>query len=561
MNSKILLSFALCVSLTACKRASKGNSATPTSAGAAASLLNPVKNDRLVLLLGANPTTLNPIIASDGYAKQVTSSIFEHLVSWDPMTGEPEGQIAESWSVSKDGLTYNFKLRPEIFFHDGKPLTAEDVKFSFDRIKDPKVDAAHLQNYFAGLDTVTVKRPLEVEIKMKDTYFRNLIILGDTPILPKHIYGSGDFNSHPANRAPVGSGPYEFIKWETGRKIELKRNLKYWGIKDPKWKDRYNFNEILFRIITDETVAVMAMKKGDIDEMDPTPTQWFKDFGDPTYEQKFYKIKYSTEDGNGYRWIGWNERIAKFQSKKVRQALSMALPREEINKKVMNNLLTLSVGHFPQGSDKLDPSVKPIAYDLEKAKTLLAEEGWKIGSDGLLAKGGEKFKFDFLFGAGIPEHERVALIYQQSLKQLGIEMNLKTLEWTVFIKQINEGNFDAVYMAWTSSLDGDPYQIWHSSQAVKGGSNRIAFKNARADELLERARKTLDRPKRNELYKEFSKILADEQPYTFVFERPALTIIDRRFEGVLPVGKLGLDSSRWFTPLGREKFNLASEAK
>jgi peptide/nickel transport system substrate-binding protein len=205
--------------------------------------------------------------------------------------------------------------------------------------------------------------------------------------------------------------------------------------------------------------------------------------------------------------------------------------------------------------------VKPIAYDIARAKDLLREDGWTPGADGILEKNGQKFKFDFLFGAGIPEHERVALIYQQPLKQIGIQMNLKTLEWTVFLKQITEGSFDAVYMAWTSSLDGDPFQIWHSSQAVKGGSNRIAFKNARVDELLEEARRTLDRTKRNALYMEFSKILADEQPYTFVFERPNMMIMDKRFEGVLPVGKLGLDSSRWFTPIGREKYTLAAESK
>jgi peptide/nickel transport system substrate-binding protein len=555
----LVLVLGLSLSLSACKKAAEqAASETPRTQGASVAL-TPVKNDRLVLWLQANPSGLNPIIATDAYAGEVSSMIFDRLISYDVDTAEPEPRLAESWTISPDGLTYTFKLRKNAIWHDGKPLTADDVQFTFERIKDPKVDAAHLQNYYAGLEKVSVKGPHEIEFKMKNTYYRNLIMLGLCEILPKHIYGVGDFNSHPANRSPIGSGPYQFVKWDTGRSVELKRFDKYWGASDSKWKTRYNFNEILYRIITDDAVAVMALKKGDIDTMEPTTTMWMKDFSDPSYEQKFYKLKYTTSDGNGYRWIGWNSRVPKFQSKKIRQALSMALPREEINKKVMGGLLNLAVGHFPRESEKTDPNLKPIAYDLEKAKNLFSEEGWKPNADGILEKNGEKFAFDFLFVAGGPESERVALIYQQSLKQIGVAMNIKTLEWTVFLKQTREFKFDAVFMAWGASLDGDPYQVWHSSQIGNGGSNFIGFSNKRADEILAEARVTLEKKKRNELYQELSRILADEQPVTFVFERPSLVLADRRFEGVLPIGKLGLDSARWFTPLGREKASLAAQ--
>lgn len=522
--------------------------------------LTPVKNDRLVLWSAVDPDSLNPVLATDGYHGMITSRVFDTLLTYDIETGLPKPELAESWTISNDGLLYSFKIRPNVLFHDGKPLTAEDVKFTFDSIKNPKVDAAHLQNYYGSLEKVEVKSPLEIQFKMKEPYYRNLIMLGLTEILPKHIYGSTDFNKNPANRAPIGSGPYKFIKWNTGRSIELKRNENYWGLQDPAHKDLNNFNEILIRIITDATVAVMAMKKGDLDEIDPNPTMWVKDFADPIFEQKFYKLKFETEDGNGYRYIGWNLRLPKFQSKKVRQALSMAMPREEINKKIMNNLVSLAVGPFPSNSEKTDPSVKPLPYDLERAKALLAEEGWKdTNGDGILDKNQEKFTFELLFAAGVPENERIALIYQQSLKSLGIEMTIRNLEWTVFLKQLDENKFDSVFMAWGSSLDSDPYQIWHSSQSVKGGSNRIGFKNERVDQILTEARKTLDREKRNVLYREFSRIIADEAPYTFIFQRPNLAIIDKRFEGVLPVGKLGLNAPRWYTPKGREKYSEANQ--
>ncbi len=560
MKSKILIGLVL-VGLTsniACKKKSTETANSPI--GSSNVDLTPIKNDRLVLYLGNNPETLNPVLATTANANSVISYIFDRLISYDVKTGEPQPKLAESWKISPDGKTYTFKIRPNAFFHDGTPVTAEDVKFSFDIIKNPKVDAAHLQNYYAFLDSVTVKGPYEVEFKMKEIYYRNLIMVGLNDIIPKHIYGVGDFNRNEANRFPIGSGPYKFSKWDAGRSVELKLFDKYWGSTDPQWKDKYNFKEILMRIISDDAVAVMAMKKGDIDTMDPTPTMWLQDFADPSYEKKFYKIKYSTDDGAGYRYIGWNSKLPKFASKNIRRALSMALPREEINTKLFKNLLNLSVGPFPKASSKTDPSITPLAYDLNKAKEILAAEGWKDSNkDGVLDKDGQKFSFELLFAAGRPEYERIALIYQQSLKEIGVEMNIRTLEWTVFVKQLQEWKFDAVFLAWSAALDGDPYQVWHSSQSKKGGSNYVGFSNARVDELITKARSTLDRDERNKLYQEFTKIVADENPYTFVFELPHLALIDRRFEGVLPVGKLGLDSAQWFTPKGREKFKESSQ--
>ncbi len=240
----------------------------------------------------------------------------------------------------------------------------------------------------------------------------------------------------------------------------------------------------------------------------------------------------------------------------------MALPRESLSQTLFDGKAILSVGPFPQGSPKVDPSVKPWPYNLTKALELLEEEGWKDSDgDGFLDKNKQKFSFELLFVSQAADVERIAVTYQESLKRLGVELRLKTLEWTVFLKQAQERKFDSVMMAWGSSLDSDPYQIWHSSQAEKGGSNYVSFKNERVDQILEEARKTLDREKRNELYREFTRIVADEAPYLFIFERPLLAIVSKRFEGVLPVGKLGLDTSKYYTPKGREKYPIAAAAK
>lgn len=515
----------------------------------------PVKNDWLVEWLPANPTSLNPILSTDAYATSVISEIFDTLVYFNPKTGEPMGRLATEWNISKDGLTYEFSIREGVKFHDGSVLTPEDVKFTFDLIKDPKIDAAHLQNYFKDLKSVEVVEKNKVRFHMASPYFRNLIVLGSTEILPRSIYGKGDFNTNPAARDPVGSGPYKFSKWDQGRTIELERNKDFWGLNTEYFKTRYNFNKILFRVITEDSVAAMALKKGDIDIMAPTTTQYLNEFKGEEFEKKFYRLQYSTPDGDGYGYIGWNFELPIFQSKKVRQALSLAMPLDEINQKLYEGTRTLAVGPIPVGSPKVDPSIKPMGYDLDKAKALLSEDGWKDSNgDGFIDKNGKNFQFDLLFTAQNSDSERIALIYRKSLEKLGIQMNIRTLEWTVFIKSIREGKFDAAMLAWGSSLDSDPYQIWHSSQAQAGGSNFIHYKNKKVDELLEKARVTLDRSERNKLYQEFSKIISEDQPYLFIFERPLLFVATKRFQNVLPLGVLGPDGASFFTPPGWEKY-------
>jgi len=523
--------------------------------------LKPVKNDWFVSVLPGSPSTLNPLLASDGYARSVTGPVFDNLLSFDVDTGEPRGQLATSWTISPDGLQYDFEIRTDAKFHDGHPLTIEDVKFSYDVIKDPKTNAAHLQNYFKNFKSAEILSPTKIRFHLSEVYFRNLIMLGLVEIFPKHIYGKGDFNTNAANRAPIGSGPYKFAKWETGRLIELERFQDYWGKNDPFWKDRFNFNRLIYKIIAEDSVANLALKKGDIDAMDPTPEQYFKELVGPEIDKNFYKLSYTTEDGNGFRYIGWNLRKPLFQSKNLRQALAMALPRESLSKTLFEGQAKLAAGPFPLGSVKTDPSIKPFPYDLTKALELLEADGWKDSDgDGILDKDGKKLSFELLFVSQAADVERIATTFQESLKRLGIDLKLKTLEWTVFLKNVQEKKFDSIMMAWGSSLDSDPYQIWHSSQMEGGGSNYVAFKNARVDELLETARKTLDREKRNEMYREFTRIVADEAPYLFIFERPQLAILSKRFQGVLPIGKLGLDSSRYYTPLGQEKYSQAASA-
>lgn len=522
----------------------------------------PVKNDWYMSRLPSNPESLNDIIASDAYSSSVTAYLFESLVSFDVQTGEPVPRVAESWTVSDDGLVYDFKIRKGVKFHDGKELSVEDVKYSFDLIKDPKVNAPHLQNYYESLKKVEITGPDTVRMTMSKPYFRNIIMLGLLKIYPKHLFSVGNFNSHPLNRKPIASGPYKFVKWIDGSRIELERFEDWWGNDDPYWKDRFNFNKVQFKIITEDAVSIIALKNGDIDAMSPNMDQFLNALDTKEIKDNYHRLQYSTSDGAGFNYIGFNLRRKPFDSIPVRRALAMSMPRQQLNENLYQGKMKLAVAQYPQGSPKTHPDIQPIEYDLGSALEILEKEGWSDSDgDGVLDKDGQKFEFELLIRAQHEIAEKYALAYQSSLERLQIKMNIRRLEWTVMLKTLDDRKFDTVMIAWGASLDGDPYQIWHSSQSKKGGSNYIGYKNARVDEIVEKGRSILDREERNKLYREMTKIIADEAPYLFLYESPQLGIVSKRFSNVLPIGELGLDSSAFFTPPGMEKYQDTATAK
>ncbi|TLM98872.1 peptide-binding protein, partial [bacterium] len=174
------------------------------------------------------------------------------------------------------------------------------------------------------------------------------------------------------------------------------------------------------------------------------------------------------------------------------------------------------------------------------------------GKDGLRAKDGTLFRFQFTYTSGSTFAEQLGTVLKESLGKEGIEVSLRPLEWATFIKGLDERAFDAAVLSWSLPVEQDPYQVWHSSQS-KEGSNFVGFENAEADRLIEGARTEFDRKKRIALYQRFHRLLHEEQPYTFLFMGESLVAVDRRFEGVT-VHKLGLDSREWWVPERRQKY-------
>jgi peptide/nickel transport system substrate-binding protein len=507
------------------------------------------EGDWLVWRLDAEPATLNNIHTSSGmYARYIVSdNIFESLLEYDPDEFELRPSLAKSYEVSDDGLEISFRIRDDVHFSDGHPITADDVIFTYETIINPGVDAASLANYYRDIDHVEKISDLEVKFIMKRVYFRSLEFTGGMEIFPKHIYDFNDpqqFNKHITN--PVGSGPYVFEKWDVGREIVLRRNENYWGHK-PKLK------KIVYRFITNFVAAIQALRSGNIDYMRPLAEQFAQLSEDKEFAEDFECLSY-WHPGIGYFWMGWNQNSSFFKDRRVRLAMTHIVDRESICK----NLLKVPEARVPTGNFYIfgpqnDPSIKPWPYDPQKARKLLDEAGWiDTDGDGIRDKDGVALKFNYMIG-NIPLHKQIAKLLKDEAAKVGIEVIPDPYEWSVFIQRLQDRKFDAVNLAWHGGLAQDPYQIWHSSQIGNRGSNYVGFNNAEADAIIEEARRTLNEEKRNKLYHRFHRIIHEQQPYTFIYTRPEQRFLDKRFENV-KIHKLGLDPHEWYVPAEKQKY-------
>jgi len=470
--------------------------------------------------MSAEPPTIHPIASTDYYSEQIKAVVFDSLAIRDNNTFEFRSRLAEKWEISENKKVFTFHLRKNLTFHDGKPITAEDVKFSFDAIFEPKYKAAHMQPYFEGIEKVEAIDPLTVRATAKDTYFLNFSVIATMNVVPKHIYSDVEASAK-MTRTAIGSGPYKLDKFERGQRIVLKRFDKWYGFSAEDLKGFYNFDTIVYRMIKEENVVIEALKKGEVDLIDfRSPDVFVQKTQGPPWGQTIFKNQVENSMPKGYGYIGFNFRKELFKDKNVRLALSHMLNREEMNKKFRYDMSLFATGPTNIQSDYANTAVKPILFDVKKAQELLAKSGWKdTDKDGLLDKivNGKKVDFKFTMIHAAKDREKYWTMYKEDLKKVGIEMEIKLLEWNTMLKILDEGNFDVIAMGWSTVVEWDPKQIWHSSSAVAGGSNFIAYKNPEVDKLIDKARYETDRKKRMEGLRKVYKMIADDVPYIFMF--------------------------------------------
>jgi peptide/nickel transport system substrate-binding protein len=489
----------------------------------------------LYIHLNSEPSHLNPITSTEAVASSINNYIYETLLDRDYDTLELIPQLALRWEISPDKLRYRFYIKKGILWSDGVELTADDIIYSYNRIKDPKVASAPLKVYYIDVRRVRKIDRYTIEFLYSKPYFRALEICGGVPIVPMHIFNDGtDFNTHKNNRFPIGTGPYKFERWDTGKRIILTLNERYRGRKP-------EIRRVFYKIVPEINVALQMLKKGELDLMSIRSIQWVRQTNSEKFNNNFYKLKYYTPN---YNYIGWNARRVWFNDKRVRIALTYLINRKAILEKLQFGLGKIVTGNFYIFSKDYNRAIPPWPYDPEKGAQLLRDAGWgDSDKDGILDKEGEKFSFTFTIPSGSKFAERLATILKEDFSRVGIEMEINRFEWAVFVKKLHERDFDAVTLAWSLDWESDPYQLWHSTQ-VEQGSNYCAFVNREADSIIEKGRMEFDGRKRMKMYHRFHEIIHEEQPYTFLFCNPALVVVSRRFENV-KVHQRGLKYIEW----------------
>jgi ABC-type transport system substrate-binding protein len=317
------------------------------------------------------------------------------------------------------------------------------------------------------------------------------------------------------NRHPIGCGPFVFREWKSDQFIILDRFDRY-------WEGPPNYKKYALRIIPDLLTQEMEFYAGTIDSYGVQPHQVKRLKDDPRF-QSFSGLSF------GYTYIGYNMRRPPFDDLRVRRALSMAIDVNKIIKYVLYNQAERITGPFPEQTDYYDHNVKPVPYDPQGALKLLAEAGWKPNANGWLEREGKRLQFTLITNSGNDIRKAILAIAQDAWKQIGIDVRTDLLEWSVFIQQrVNKLDFDALVLGWSMGIEPDLYQIWHSSQTGPQQLNFVGFKNKAADELIVKIRQEYNHAKQVQYCHQLHEIIANEQPYTFLYVGKWTAILDKR---------------------------------
>lgn len=506
----------------------------------------PAYGDMIIRGSIGDASVLLPILANDGASFDITNLIYNGLVKYDKNI-KLIGDLAERWEISDDKLTIRFFLHKNVKWQDGKPFTARDVEYTYKLYVDPKTPTSYASDFlrvkeFRVLDDYTV------EVTYEKPYAPALGSWGQG-MLPRHLLEGTEVTQSPLRRHPVGTGPYRFGEWKTGEKIVVNAYKDY-------FEGRPYISRVLTRVIPDLATMFLELKAGRIDQMGLTPLQYRRQTGSTWFEENFRKYKYLSFS---YTYLGYNLKDWRFEDRLVRQALTTAINRESVVQGVLLGLGTVAYTPYKPDTYWYNPNVKKFPYDPEKAKKMLTDAGWKdLDGDGILEKDGKPFEFTIITNQGNDMRKNAATIIQRDLKRVGVRAKIRVIEWAAFIKNfIDKRNFEACLLGWGIGIDPNQIDIWDSRKTEQHQLNFISYNNKEVDRLLELGVLTYDRKERKKYYDKFQEIIAEDQPYTFLYVAQSLPIINSRFHGIkpAPIG-IGYNFDRWYVPKPLQKYHI-----
>ncbi len=454
----------------------------------------------------SQPLNVDPRFATDANSVRIGGLIYNSLLRADEH-GQLQMELAERWDRI-DQQTYEFDLRRDVRFHDGRPLTALDVKFTYDSILEAQ-NRSPKRGLLKQLEAVDVLHTHRLRFRLNAAH---------APFVEHFTFGvvpaRADVDVSGPRTPPLGSGPFVFLSAEPGEKVTLKANPFYWG-GAPKAAG------LVFKIVPDAMVRVLEFKKGSIDflqnDIEPDMIPWLR---------KNTGAAVETRQGTTFQYIGVNLRHPILQHRLVRQAIAHAIDREQIIRHLLKDLGTPASGLLSPLNWAYEGAVNFWPHDPEQAMRLLDQAGF-MDPDGEGPR--PRFKLSYKT-TNIDLRRRIAEAFKQQLQAVGIELEIRGYEWGTFYSDVRKGNFHLFSLAWVGIMDPDIYfHIYHSSSAPPNGDNRGRYANPVLDALLERGRRTVDIDQRRAIYSEVQKIVASELPYiplwwvkNVVVQQPAL---------------------------------------
>jgi len=485
--------------------------------------IGPQFGGTFVVGISSDIESLNPLFSESASAQEITHLLLLGLADLDENSNfTPE--LATSWEYSPDKLKLTYRLRKDVRWSDGVPITAEDVKFTYDLLMDNDV-ASPRQGVTEFIKEVRVEDPHTVTFEFKEAYPNQLF---DTAgeILPKHILESVEratLRTHDFGRNPISSGPFKLSKWVSQQYLELVPNDTYFA-------NRPYLNRVIFKIIPDKTNQLMQLKAGEIDMMTGVQPAEVTNLVQENSQLQIHHV-----DGRVYYYIAYNQKNKLFADVSIRTALTMATDRHKIIDALLYGYGRPCLGPLPPMIKwAYNEEVAEIPYNPAKAKELLQKEGWlDTNGDGWIDKDGERFEFSLKTSVGNQIKSDVCVIVQAQLAKVGIKVNLEQVEWTTLIKQLQTHDFDACVNGWSTSYYIDPTPIFHST--ATNLFNFISYKNEEVDRLIELGRAEMDRERAAEIWKDFQQVIYRDQPYTFLFWIDKAIAINGKIRNATPL--------------------------
>ena len=444
--------------------------------------------------------------------------------------------IVTEWSWSEDGTILSMTMRDDIKFYDGDVVDAHDVAFTWELLGDPAVGSpriGYLEHMKPGGNPKVID-DFHLEWHFTHAYDRDTQVAHASAmsIVPRHLLKDADratLRGHPLAKEPLAMGPFRLEKYEPNERIVLVPNENFTG--PPEM--RAHLNRIIFRILPEYSTRLLELQSGNVDFVQNLTV------ADADRIRKDYPhIRIVRRGWRFMDYIAWNQSVPKFKDKRVRTALTQAIDVDAMIAKLLTSESGERYGRratsniTPELCGVHNDKIKPLPFDLNKSRALMAEAGWTDSDgDGVLDKDGEKFEFTLTTNMGNKQRGDATILVQAHLEKLGVKVNLEKRESNVFFQSLRERDFEAALAGWSAALFVDPSDVWQSDSAGdRREFNFTNYSNPRADQLIETGLKTPDLAQAAPIWKELQAIIYEDQPYTFLWWMEETVAIDSRFE-------------------------------